>query len=188
MTSTGCEPATICIAAYRSSPHHSLRYGKSLYIVNLTNWFLWTMSDKKSLMAKWLEQASQWHDIYSHDLEVMSLKPGRVELGVLGTSVLSHTWIKIKLVLSYLILDSSTTLCRQQVEENVYFYSPWLVSSHFLCSHIAVEFGLSCTSQPSAGRWLSLSTHSTWRTCCPCPQLAEHYNMTRWRSLMSGKK
>ena len=46
-------------------------------------------------MAKWLEQASQWHEMYCHDLEVMSLNPGQVELGVLGTSVLSRTWIKI---------------------------------------------------------------------------------------------
>ena len=27
---------------------------------------------EKSLMAKWLEQASQWHEMYCHDLEVMS--------------------------------------------------------------------------------------------------------------------
>ena len=33
-------------------------------------------------MAKWLEQASQCHELYCHDLEVMSLYPSRVELGV----------------------------------------------------------------------------------------------------------
>ena len=32
-------------------------------------------------MAKWLEQASQWHEMYCHDLGVMSSNPGRVELG-----------------------------------------------------------------------------------------------------------
>ena len=42
----------------------------------------------KSLMAKWLEQASQRHEMYCHDLEVMSSSPDRVELGVCGTSVL----------------------------------------------------------------------------------------------------
>ena len=42
-------------------------------------------------MAKWLEQASQWHEMCCHDLEVMSLNPGRVKFGVLGTSVLSRT-------------------------------------------------------------------------------------------------
>ena len=44
----------------------------------------------KALMAKWLEQASQWHELYCHDLEVMSSNPGRVELLVHGASVLSH--------------------------------------------------------------------------------------------------
>ena len=33
-------------------------------------------------MAEWLEQASQWHEMYCHDLEVMSSNPGRVELEV----------------------------------------------------------------------------------------------------------
>ena len=45
-------------------------------------------------MASWLEQASQWHEMYCHDLEVMSSNPGWVELCVLSTSVLSHTWLK----------------------------------------------------------------------------------------------
>ena len=47
----------------------------------------------KSLMAKWLEQASLWHEMYCHDLEVMSLKPGRVELGVRSTSVLTKSYL-----------------------------------------------------------------------------------------------
>ena len=37
-------------------------------------------------MAKWSEQASQWHEMYCHDLEVMSLNPGRVKLWVCSTS------------------------------------------------------------------------------------------------------
>ena len=36
-------------------------------------------------MAKWLEQVSQWCEMYCDDLEVMSSNPGRVELGVLST-------------------------------------------------------------------------------------------------------
>ena len=32
----------------------------------------------RSLMAKWLEQASQRHEMYCHDLEVMSSNPGQV--------------------------------------------------------------------------------------------------------------
>ena len=50
-------------------------------------------------MSEWLEQASEWHEMYCHDLEIMSSNPGGVELGVLGTSVLSRTWTKyIKLL------------------------------------------------------------------------------------------
>ena len=33
-------------------------------------------------MAEWLEQASQWHEVYCYDLEVMSLNPSRVEFEV----------------------------------------------------------------------------------------------------------
>ena len=61
-------------------------------------WGAWHFSRKsylkKSLMAEWLEQAFQWHEMYCHDLEVMSSNPGQVELGVLGTPVLSCTWTK----------------------------------------------------------------------------------------------
>ena len=42
-------------------------------------------------MAEWLEQVSQWHGMYCHDLEVMSLNPDWVELEVRNTSVLSCT-------------------------------------------------------------------------------------------------
>ena len=42
-------------------------------------------------MTKWLEQASQWHEMYSHDLEVMSSDPGLVKLGVRSTSLLELT-------------------------------------------------------------------------------------------------
>ena len=45
------------------------------------------LSFKKSLIAEWLEQVSQGHELYCHDLEAMSLNPGRVELGVHSTSV-----------------------------------------------------------------------------------------------------
>ena len=48
----------------------------------------------KSLMAERLEQASQWHEMCCHDLQVMSSNPSWVELGVLSASVLSHTWTK----------------------------------------------------------------------------------------------
>ena len=45
------------------------------------------MSVRKSLMATWLEQASQWHEMYCRDLDVMSSNPGWVKLGVRSTSV-----------------------------------------------------------------------------------------------------
>ena len=45
-------------------------------------------------MAEWLEQASQWHEMYSHDLQVMNSNPGWVELGVLSIAVLSRTCTK----------------------------------------------------------------------------------------------
>ena len=45
-------------------------------------------------MAEWLEQASQWYEMCSHDLEVRSSNPGRVELGVRSTFVLSCIWTK----------------------------------------------------------------------------------------------
>ena len=49
---------------------------------------------RKSLMAKWLEQASQWHEMYCYDLEVMSSNPGRVEVGVHSISVLKSYLIQ----------------------------------------------------------------------------------------------
>ena len=55
------------------------------------------MCEMMSLMAEWfewLEQASQWHEVHCHDLEVMSSNPRQVELGVRTTSVLSRTWTK----------------------------------------------------------------------------------------------
>ena len=48
----------------------------------------------QKVMVEWLKQASQWHGRYCHDLEVMSSKPGQVELGVHATSILSRTWTK----------------------------------------------------------------------------------------------
>ena len=48
----------------------------------------------KSLMALWLEEASQWYELYCHDMEVMSSSPSWVELGVYSTSVPSCIWTK----------------------------------------------------------------------------------------------
>ena len=47
--------------------------------------------------------ASRWHEVYCHDLEVVSLNPGRVELGVRSTSVPSRTWTEHFISLKHLL-------------------------------------------------------------------------------------
>ena len=58
-------------------------------------------------MAEWIEQASQWHELYCHDLEVMSSNPGRLNLGrlvllssvVLEPNISLNHWEQIRLKL-----------------------------------------------------------------------------------------
>ena len=64
-----------------------------------------TVERGKSLMTEWLEQASQWHEVYCHDLEVVSLNPGRVKLGVHSTSLLSCTWARNVVIMSWLNMN-----------------------------------------------------------------------------------
>ena len=45
------------------------------------------MPHQKSLIGRWLAQASQWHEICCDDLEDMSLNPNWIELGVPSTSI-----------------------------------------------------------------------------------------------------
>ena len=73
----------------------------ALWIVN--NVITLIYSCVKPLKAVWLEQASQWHGMCCHDLEVVSSNPSRVELGVHITSVLSRTWTKT--ILSFSLAD-----------------------------------------------------------------------------------
>ena len=47
--------------------------------------------EKDPLMAEWLDQVFKRHEMYCHDLEVMSSNPGQVQLGVHSTSVLNRT-------------------------------------------------------------------------------------------------
>ena len=70
-------------------------------------------------MVEWLEQASQWHEMYCHDLEVMSSSPDRAELGVRGTSVLRRTWTKKykNIHLQKLLLKKLTTVTKAFVSE-----------------------------------------------------------------------
>ena len=51
-------------------------------------WRSWVQT--QSLMAEWLEQASQWHEVYCHDLEVMSSNP--VTDGRVVRAGVSVTW------------------------------------------------------------------------------------------------
>ena len=44
------------------------------------------MCDSKSLMAVW-SKASQWHEMFCHDPEVMGLNTGKVELCVFNPTV-----------------------------------------------------------------------------------------------------
>ena len=39
------------------------------------------------LIAQWLRRASQGYEMYCHDLKVMGLNPGQIELRVRGPSV-----------------------------------------------------------------------------------------------------
>ena len=57
----------------------------------------------ESLMAQWLDHSPQWHEMYCHDLEVMSSNPGQVKLGADSTSFLSCTWTKIYMQFQVLV-------------------------------------------------------------------------------------
>ena len=46
--------------------------------------------------------ASQWHEVYCHDLEVVSSNPSQVEFGVHSTSVPSRNWTKQKITITVL--------------------------------------------------------------------------------------
>ena len=50
----------------------------------------------KSRMAEWLEQESQWHEMYCHDLGLMSSNPGVVELGLRSTSICPRLYLNHK--------------------------------------------------------------------------------------------
>ena len=71
----------------------SLRFEDDLLLCNWAIKFITGISHYQ-WFRKGNIRTSQWHEVYCHDLEVMSSNPGWVELGVLGTSVLSRTWTK----------------------------------------------------------------------------------------------
>ena len=87
------------ISLVSADGHFNIPQG--LYGPQTSKTMLQYISFFKSQMAEWLEQASQWNEMYCHDLEVMSSNPSWVELGVRSTSVLSHTWTKHMYGLTY---------------------------------------------------------------------------------------
>ena len=61
----------------------------------------------KSPVAEWLKQTSLWHELYCHDLKVISLNLSQAERGVRSTSVLSCTWVKNIFTLRFSAVTSS---------------------------------------------------------------------------------
>ena len=68
------------------------------YAIALFSWLMFPC--QQQMMS--VDQASQWHEMYCHDLDVMSSSPDQAELGVRGTSVLSRTWTKHTIIHSLL--------------------------------------------------------------------------------------
>ena len=60
---------------------------------------------RKSLVAKWLQQASQWHEVCSHNPEGMSSNPGWVKLGVRSRLFLSQVVLEPNILTQYLFED-----------------------------------------------------------------------------------
>ena len=48
------------------------------------------LKKKKSKFFECIEQASPWHEIYSHDMEVMSSTPGFVKPGLVTKNTKKH--------------------------------------------------------------------------------------------------
>ena len=103
---------------------------KGLLLVYWINWKLFTQKHSQmclailyrsilSLMAMRLEQASQWHEMHCHDLEVTNSNPGRIELAVRGTFVPRRTWTKNILRLPFTPPNSD------QIEQEVIYMLCW---------------------------------------------------------------
>ena len=72
-------------------------------------------------MAEWLEQASQWHEMYCLDLEVMCSNSSQIELGVHNTSVLStsvQSCTLTKNIIDWIILFCNRRKTRSEIEED----------------------------------------------------------------------
>ena len=145
----------------------------------------------KSLMAEWLEQASQWHEMYCHDLEVMSSNPGWVELGVLGSSALSCTRSKITIVVNAAmerccIMSQLQFYCNMcygcGFEEFCLLMLVIVITNTGLC----VGFGYKACKHEDCAR---ITTSANWSEHKPCIrwEMIGYFSVTRDFG-MSGKK
>ena len=91
--------------------------------------------------AEWLEQASQWHETYCHDLEVMSSNLKWVELGVYSTSQssLSRTWTT-NISLSLVRYENTQPICSvENTRSHVTYVCPFCHSETTHASFIIGE-------------------------------------------------
>ena len=77
-----CYQTHMCIFWSANQPFYNVYYPRIL--------FLHYQCYHSLFRPLWLV----WHEMYCHDLEVMSSSPDRAELGMRGTSDLSCTWTK----------------------------------------------------------------------------------------------
>ena len=106
-------------------------------------------------MAKWLEQASQLHEMYCHDLDVMKSNLTQVKLGVRSISVLSRTWTKNKNTILY---------CSQ---------AKYIEHCHDLCcvrsllfEYVQTKHSIGCLIKITYWDWAIISCNDTF-TCWP---------------------
>ena len=131
----------------------------------------------RSLIAKWLKQASHWHEMYCHDLEFMSSNPGRAELGLHSSSVLCRTWSKNITTLSWSMLRHTlfiATHCKicikgnhpepAPIPKNIlkqhFYYEYW----HLYCYQRIRSFS-KCTEDLQRGRPRDIGYLSRQMTC-----------------------
>ena len=112
-----------------------------------------------------LEQASQWHEMCCHDLEVMSSNPGRVELGLRSTSVLSvldpkynmllfkqyrHTLSPPKWLLVFSLLLPITGHKAHLLIWPHFYYKPDMCESEHVCSLLSIYLYTGYVTQPKS--------------------------------------
>ena len=87
-----------------------------------------------SLIAKWLQQVSHWHEMCCHDLEVISSNSGRVELGVRSTPVRSTSVQSRTLSKNMFLRNAFGDICGIHCQPVIFeiFKGTWLRSFIFL--------------------------------------------------------